>query len=157
MAKNATDWLSEPRSILSWFSGSRIVGSGGLLLNSGWGLSVLDQFTRPERPRMLRSAVVGGLSAGQSATQTVPPLLRTGVVITSLTGGLLIGSRGVPLVLRRGSDAVSRVPRRGHQIVSAITGSSRIGASRRGNEVPAGSELQGPAERVPISLHVGGG
>jgi enoyl-CoA hydratase len=157
MAKNAADWLSEPRSILSWFLGNRIVGSGGFPLNSGWGLSMLDQFTRPERPRMLRSALVGGPSAGQSATQTVPPLLRTGVVITSLSGGLLIGSRGVPLVLRRGSDAVSRVPRRAQQIVSAITRSSRTGASRRGNEVPAGSELQGPAERVPISLHVGGG
>jgi enoyl-CoA hydratase len=106
---------------------------------------------------MLRSVVVGGPSAGQSTAQTVPPLLRTGVVITSLTGGLLSGSRGVPLVLRRGSDAVSRVPRRAQRIVSAITSSSRIGASRRGNGVPAGSELQGPVERVPVSLHVGGG
>ena len=157
MAKIAADWLSEPRSILSWFLGNRIVGSGRPHLNSGWGLSMLDQFTHPERPRMLRSAVVDGPSAGQSARQTVPPLLRTEMAITSLTGGLLIGSWGVPLVLRRGSNAVSRVPRQAQQIFSAITRSSGTGASRKGNEVPTGSELQGPAEQVPISLHVGGG
>jgi enoyl-CoA hydratase len=158
MTKHTADWLWEARSIVSGFLGNGVVGSVGLpSLNSGWGLSMLDRFARPERPRMLRSAVVGRPSAGQSTTQTVPPLLRTGVVITSLTGGLLIGSRGVPLVLRRGSGAVSRVPRRAQQLVSAITGSIPIGASRSGNEVPPGSELQGPAERVPVSLHVGGG
>jgi enoyl-CoA hydratase len=157
MARHATDRLWETKSILSWFSGSRIAGGGGLPLSSGWGLSMLDRFTRPEPPGWLGGSVFGGPSAGQSVAQTVPPLLRTGVVIASLTGGLLIGSRGVPLVLRRGSGAVRRVPGRAQRIVSVITGSGRRGASRSRDEVPAGSELQGPAERVPISLHVGGG
>ena len=157
MAKHATDWLRETRSVPSWFSGSRIAGGSGPPLHSGWGLSMLDRFTLPERPGWLGSAVLGGPSAGQSVAQAVPPLLRTGMVIASLTGGLLIGSRGVPLVLRRGSGAVRRVPRRARRIVSAITRSGRIGASRSRDEVPAGSELQGPEERVPISLHVGGG
>jgi enoyl-CoA hydratase/carnithine racemase len=157
MAKPATDWLWGTRSIPSWFSGNRIVGSGGLPLCSGWDLSMLDRFARPELPGWLKSAVADGPSAGPSATLTVPPLLRAGVVVASLTRGLLIGSRGVPLVLQRGSDAVSRVPRRAQRIVSAITGSGRLGTSRSRDEIPAGSELQGQAERIPVSLHVGGG
>src|SRR3712207_539352 len=153
MTKHTADWLWEARSVVFGFLGNGVVGSVGLpSWNSGWGLSMLDRFARPERPRMLRSAVVGRPSAGQSTTQTVPPLLRTGVVITSLTGGLLIGSRGVPLVLRRGSGAVSRVPRRGPQIVSAITPSGRIGASRSGNGGSRGSERRGPAGPGSVRL-----
>ncbi len=60
-----------------------------------------------------------------------------------------------PSELSRSSYAFSRMPVQARKVVSAITRSIPVGASRR-SEVRTG-ELQEPAERVPVSLHVGGG
>jgi enoyl-CoA hydratase len=135
MAKHIADRLwGAPRIMSAW---GRALGSARLYREPG-------------------SAVVSGASDGWTATRTALPLLRTGVAIAGLTGGLLVGDGGMPLMLRRGSQAVGQVPRRARKVVSAITASIPIGTSREG-EVSIAPEPRGLEERVPISLHVGGG